>query len=147
MKYAILDIDGCCIDSFERVRYLLKGDYESYLANYDLDTSLPQGVYFYKQILKDPKLVPVFVTARSEQEREITLRQLSALFPQHDFNLLMRPLNNNAEASELKYWLCMQHNIIPENIFIAFDDKPETVAMWRSHRVVCYQTGDYNEAG
>ncbi len=141
---AILDIDGCCLDPSRRIPHLLAGDYEAYARLAHTDKPIPQGVYFYRKLMQDVSLKCLFVTSRTESSRGDTERKLEEIFPRekYDYELLMRPIGNRQE--DYVYKLEAVRKKCPDfsNVFIAFDDRPSIVKMWRAHGITAYQTDE-----
>ena len=136
-KVLVFDIDGCVFDSDHRLHHLLE-------AHVD-DIPIPQGVAVYKAIVyATHKAVPIFVTGRSERARAYTVKQLRATFD-FDFFLLMRPNGDTTHDMLLKPKLLKDACVLPENIFMVFEDRASMVKEWRRLGVVCYQTakGDF----
>jgi len=146
MKLALMDIDGCLSSCDHRIDHLLKdGDYEKYLSLSHLDTPIPQGVYFYRLLFEDPNVLPVFITARGEDQREMTVSQIQKFVFPHlvdgkDFELWMRPVGDKRHDYDLKIWHLESRNLTPENIFIAFDDRQVICEAYRKFGIVAYQT-------
>ena len=141
-KFVLMDIDGCVLDIDHRVPFLEVGDYEAFVAHHIYDTPIEPGAHIYANFLDDPNFVCVFVTSRSEANRDWTLKQLRQLFGDVDFNLLMRPINNMDEDPALKLKLIAEANIKPNQVFIAFDDRPSVVAAYRRLGIISYQTAE-----
>ena len=99
----VLDIDGCVIDSDDRLPHFLNGDRETYDGLYRTDKTIPCGhiVYslFLDMVLDNPQMRCIFGTGRSERTREYTTAQLEDIFG-CDINqsrLIMRPLGCDEE--------------------------------------------------
>lgn len=142
MKYAILDIDGCCLDINERLPYLLSGDYKTYMDLYRTDKPIKQGVHIYTMLMKDPNINCVFVTARNDGIREQTEEQLAMLFPGLDYALLMRPENCHELDAHIKLRLIKDYCGDYSNVFIAFDDRPAICEAYRNVGIVAYCTDE-----
>lgn len=143
MKYAIFDIDACCLDNSARIDMLLAGDHKGYHANWQLDVPIPQGVAIYSAIMDMPDIAPVFVTARSAKQRAITVIQLTALFGEQRMSrskLLMRHPTNTKRDEDLKLALIAEAGIAYDEIFICFDDRPCIIEAYRNAGLVAYQT-------
>jgi hypothetical protein len=123
------------------VPFLLTDQYKTYLDLWWKDTPIPQGVLVYDAFLKNPDFRCVFVTSRAEAARDTTLTQLSNLFDASSFELLMRPDDDHqTEDTVLKKALIEAAGISWSEVFIAFDDRPSIVEMYRSLGCVAYQT-------
>jgi hypothetical protein len=139
----LCDIDGCCIDPEERVRNLLHGDYEGYVAGHSNDKPIVAGWLVYGLLISHPDVQVVFCTARQEDQRAITEGQLSQHFGEADFWLWMNPsevyLNNGSDA-KIKLGLLEAHGYKPEDVVLAFDDRPSIVEAYRKVGITTYQT-------
>ena len=140
MRYVICDIDGCCLNSEARIQYLLDGDYATYSEMWETDVPIPQGVFVYRQFMRNRLLNIVFLTSRFELARETTTSQLQRLFPGEEFQLLMRRDGDNREDAEVKVEALATHGMSAENIFIAFDDRNVICEAYRKLGIVAYQT-------
>lgn len=141
----VCDIDGCCIESSERLPFFLAGDLDSYHENHALDKPLIQGVEIYRMFLANPLFRVLFVTARCEDARDYTLMQLQDFISPAITNdqLLMRPRGVYRDVlpdHAMKPKLLEEKGYKLDEVFMAFDDMRKTVAEWRSLGIVCYQT-------
>jgi hypothetical protein len=143
----ILDIDGCLVDSEERLPHFLNGDRETYDNLYHTDKTIPAGhvVYgmFLDMVRDTQSLEYLFVTGRSELCREYTTLQLQELFGfQIDQSkLLMRPLDSEKEHDTvLKPRLIEEAGYSLDRILLVIEDRDSTVAMWRERGITCWQT-------
>jgi hypothetical protein len=124
---------------------LLEGRLDDYDEAHVHDVAIPQGVAVYRAIVNSSTwTIPIFVTGRSERAREYTIKQLRSLFD-FEFFLLMRPDGDTTHDMLLKPRLLADACVLPENIFIVFEDRASMVKEWRRLGVVCYQTatGDF----
>lgn len=147
-QIVIFDIDGCVIDSEERLPHLLAGDRKTYHALHHTDKLMHAGHVVYRALLKDPELLCLFVTGRCETGRDFTLRQLQAIFGAEAFHptqLLMRPEGCVDHDRVLKPALIQARGHRIEDILLVFEDRNDNVAEWRELGVTCYQTqvGDF----
>jgi len=144
----VLDIDGCVIDSEDRLPHFLNGDRKTYDELYHTDKTIPAGYLVYSMFLdmirENPALICLFVTGRSELCREYTLKQLSDLFGSSTVDksmLLMRPLGAEKEHDTvLKPRLVEEAGYSLDQILLVVEDRDSTVAMWRERGVTCWQT-------
>ena len=143
-KIALLDIDGCLLNIDNRLQFLLDGDYDKFLAHWETDRPIPQGVYFYRQMVNDPNIRAVFNTARGEHNREITEKQLRMIFGKDaEFELWMCPDDmHDAQVGdvELKLHALARNGVTGSDIFIAFDDRNCIVEAYRRMGICSYQT-------
>ena len=133
------------IESEHRLHHLLEGRMDEYDEAHVDDVPIPQGAFTYNAVVAlSQHTIPVFVTGRSERARAYTVKQLRATFD-FDFFLLMRPNGDTTHDMLLKPKLLKDACVLPENIFMVFEDRASMVKEWRRLGVVCYQTakGDF----
>lgn len=146
--YAIIDIDGCVIDSSDRLQHLVNGDYKEYLENHHTDKPINQGVWLVHALhMSGCKIV--FNTSRDEATRELTQRQLEDFLPglKSDFKLLMHShvSANPRDHAKEKVWALAEAGINPLDIFLAVDDKTSICEAYRERGIVSWQLGpDWN---
>jgi hypothetical protein len=139
----VLDIDGCLVDSFDRLPHLLAGDRAKYDELHPTDRSIPAGVVVYSALLKDPHLECVFITSRSESGREYTERQLMLALGVNvrASRLLMRPSDEDSTPdTELKPRLLAEAGFSPGDVLLVVEDSATMNAHWRSLGITCWQT-------
>jgi len=141
MMIALFDIDGCCADSSERHKHL-KTDEDLYFSLHHTDKPIEQGVLIYGLLMDVPKLRKVFITGRGAEQRETTELLLAEMFPDCEYELLMRPTGDRRPAEIVKRELMELNDIDPEDVLIAFDDDADVIAMYRSLGITAYQTAD-----
>lgn len=139
--YVLMDIDGCCLNNKARWNRLQEGitTYKQYVEEGHMDTPIPMGCVIYAMLIASP-LTCVFNTARDEQLREMTGLQLEALFPGHNCTVWMRPPGNELHDHDLKLWQLEHHGIKPEQVVLAFDDRPSVCEAYRKLGITAYQT-------
>lgn len=139
----LMDIDGCCINSDERWSMLSDNEveYEHYKTLHHIDKPILAGCVIYSLLLNHSKLCCVFLTSRSEDQREQTEAQLRLLFGHNvDFMLWMKPMGNTDPCMEYKLWMLEQNGYRPEQVVLAFDDRPSVVEAYRAVGITAYQT-------
>lgn len=142
-RVIVFDIDGCLIDSFDRLPHLLQGDRAKYDELHPTDRTIPAGVVVYSALLKDPHLECVFITSRSECSRAYTEQQLmlSLGAPVMASRLLMRPLGeDHTPDTELKPRLLAEAGYTPDQVLLVIEDSATMNAHWRSLGITCWQT-------
>jgi hypothetical protein len=139
IMFALLDIDGCCIDSSFRTEHINK-DFQKYLDLHHTDFSIPQGVIVYSLLMDLNDLKCVFITSRGEEQRATTEKLLGSIFPGKSYELWMRATGDLRDDVIVKQELLEKHDIKAEQVFIAFDDRPVIINMYRSRGIVAYQT-------
>ena len=139
----VLDIDGCLIDSFDRLPHLLQGDRAKYDELHPTDKTIPAGVAMYRMLLCVHGVERcLFITSRSESGREYTLRQLeAALQLDLEYRVLMRPIDEDATPdTELKPRLLAEAGFSPNDVLLVVEDSATMNAHWRSLGITCWQT-------
>ena len=146
MDCIIIDIDGTISDCEHR-RHHVTGetkDWKSFF-NHDLvmQDRLIEPVAKLINILCE-HYTPVYVTGRSERDREITEKWLA----KHDMpraSLWMRKLEDHRDDFVVKREilnLCIRANGL--NPIFAIDDRNSVVAMWREEGITCLQVAEGN---
>lgn len=141
-RVVVFDIDGCLIDSFDRLPHLLAGDRDKYDGLHHTDRTIPAGVIIYQALLKDPTLTCVFITSRRECSRQYTEQQLMLSLGAHSMGalLLMRPLEDESADTVLKPGLLSGAGFKPEDVLLVIEDSATMNAHWRSLGITCWQT-------
>lgn len=142
-RVVVFDIDGCLIDSFDRLPHLLQGDRQTYDALHPTDRTIPAGVVVYQALLKDPYLDCVFITSRSECARAYTEQQLMLALGASVMAspMLMRPVGENSTPdTELKPRLLAEAGYTPDDVLLVVEDSASMTAHWRSLGVTVWQT-------
>lgn len=138
----IFDIDGCLVDSDTRLPVLLDGNRPGWNALHHTDTAYPAGRTIYTLLIHSPGIHCVFVTSRQESSRDYTLAQLEQLLgvARTDIHLLMRPIGEDAtDDVVLKPRLIEEAGYILDEILLVIEDRDQTVEMWRSKGIECWQ--------
>lgn len=153
-KIVLCDIDGCLIDSSYRVNtFLLKGDHENYRSHMHTDKVIEAGALIYGA-LHDAGLRLVWVTARMDRPeyREATKGQIIQALDikkVDDHDLIMRQVG--AGVSDVDYKVSVAKSLMAKSlmssepapkIVLAFDDRPNIVAAYRSLGLVAYHTAE-----
>ena len=147
MKYAIFDIDGCCIDNSLRLHLLDPTDNNAAFHHaYHLDTPIQAGVKVYAALMRSG-VTGVFLTSRHESHRDYTATQLRQLFgvellARNRSELLMRLAEDTEPDPVFKLKALAREGIHPSDVLIAFDDRPSIVAAYREAGIVAYQTAE-----
>lgn len=139
----IFDIDGCLVDSFDRLPHLIEGDRAKYDELHPTDRTIPAGAVVYGLLLTHPHLDCVFITSRRECAREYTEKQLmAALGPGvMSCKLLMRPMGqDDVPDVELKPRLLLDAGYALEDVLLVVEDGAKMNAHWRSLGITCWQT-------
>jgi hypothetical protein len=140
-KVIVLDIDGCLVDSFDRLPHLLQGDRDAYDALHPTDRTIPAGAEIYKLLcMSDHEIL--FITSRSDCARTYTENQLmQALGPAvMATKLLMRPAGCDEPDVILKPRLLEEAGYRPEDVLLVVEDSAVMNEYWRSLGITCWQT-------
>ena len=142
-KYAIFDIDGCCLDSTRRLP-LIEKDYPAYVQAWHLDEPIDAGVATYSALMR-AGFTGVFITARPVDQEVDTKVQLGLLFEGHNYHLLMAPRWQADHATfklrTLRSFL-KKHQASYSDVLVCFDDNIEVIAAYRNAGFVAYQTAE-----
>lgn len=148
-RLIIADIDGCCIDSLDRIPLIKNDDFTAYHKAWRTDKPIPQGVAIYRMFLDNPQQYKVlFITSREELAREYTLKQLQAWVRTSitDDQLLMRPTgvySKELPDTVLKPMLLKEAGYSTKDVFLVFEDRNSMVKVWRDvYGVMVYQTAE-----
>ena len=141
-RVVVFDIDGCLIDSFDRLPHLLQGDRAKYDELHPTDRTIPAGLVVYQALLKDPHLDCVFITSRRECGREYTHKQLKLALGVSVLGrkILMRPIGDDSTDVELKPRLLAEAGYTPQDVLLVIEDSAVMNAHWRSLGITCWQT-------
>ena len=137
----VFDIDGCLVDSFDRLPHLLKGDRETYDKLHPTDRVIPAGAAVYRTLLMNHHCI--FITSRSACAREYTMAQLAAALPGISLDgvvLLMRPIDCEETDVVLKPRLLVEAGYTPDEVLLVIEDSAIMNAHWRSLGITCWQT-------
>ena len=146
----IFDIDGVLADTNYREKKYLRGkknseiNWRAFFEDSIHDLPIPAGILIAKAVINFlPQTEILFLTGREETVRATTLQWLSEQLQIHKnkIDLAMRAKGNYAESVDFKEEVGREIGF--ENIEVVFEDNPALVAMWRRHKVVCYQTSNY----
>lgn len=145
-NYVVMDIDGCCLDNRDRLPLLDQKDgHLAYHAAYALDIPIPAGVAVYSSLMKAGH-IPVFLTSRHEKNRDYTMEQLTHLFgdllEKSNAVLLMRQEVDFELDPVFKLKALTRQGVHPDEVLVAFDDRPSVVEAYRKVGIVAYQTAE-----
>lgn len=138
LKLVLMDIDGVIVDSSYRQPHF-DTDFDRYLELHHTDQPITAGVFLTKMFLKQPDIRVVFITSRTDLQRDTTLLLLKKLFGPSAYELWMRTEGDTAPCAEVKLKLLLENKVHPNDVLIAFDDLPSNIAMYREIGIVVYQ--------
>ena len=139
----IVDIDGTIAEIDHRL-YLIKKtpkDWDSFHKKATEDLPIKENVDTIREKLFVMRAVPIFVTGRPEQSREITVPWLLKNFfmleshgetEEKNVNgvLFMRPTGDFREDFEIKKEVHDKHLVDKYNIMRVYEDRPQVIRMW-----------------
>lgn len=129
----VFDIDGTLADCSHRLHYINKEpkDWRAFFAAVAGDKPLPHIVRLAKHLYAYAKVPVVFVSGRSDECRDETLRWLLL----HVFigdGLYMRRAGDHRSDDIIKLELLAELRADGLNPIMAFDDRSRVVAAWRA---------------
>lgn len=141
-KVILFDIDGTVADLSHRLHYVTNGahDWDNFNKNIPLDTPIEETI-FLNSILKSsvhPTVGIIFASGRSEDEREMTEKQL-ADFKCHYDKLYMRPAGDRRADYIIKKEILQQIRDDGYEPYIVIDDRSSVVEMWRKEGLFVLQ--------
>lgn len=147
-KCIICDIDNTILDITQRFHFL-NG------TNTDWDSFLAEDAIMQDKPIWDTinivgclgKFFPIiFITGRNEGIREITEKQISQIFREHQllcgFEIYMRTDRDWRKDTEIKKELYEKHVKDKYHVVAAFDDKTSIIELWRSLGITAYHVGE-----
>ena len=142
--YVIFDIDGTCSDPSHRSRVVDRDepDWDAFFAAAGKDAPIVATMAIM-DAMYNYGMKPVIITARPESIREITMeffRKHIKNFDDQNFVLMMRP-DDQIDLSEIEMKQAMINNgmIDPKYVLCAFENNPDTAAMYRAHGITTYE--------
>lgn len=145
VKVVICDLDGTLCNCDHRRHFVREApkDWKGFFAgipddtiNHDVAEHLLEYRGEYAQI--------IFVSARSEDYREMTERWLTTNFPYGYNTLIMRQSNDSRVDTEVKDEIYEKY-LKDMNIVAVFDDRPSVIRMWESKGLLVNDCGDGEE--
>lgn len=143
MKTVIVDIDGTISDGRHRLHFVrpapgVARDYEAFHSRCGEDPVIA-SVYATVWALAHNKNQIVFCTGRPNIYREATQDWLDDNNVPYD-ELHMKPLGDSRPAPEYKLGVLKALQAKGHEVFLAIEDQPNVVAMWRANGIHCLQT-------
>jgi len=144
----ICDIDGTLADISHRVGYVT-GTHRDYDKFYDPALMIHDGVFEdivnVINILSDVGETIVMCSGRPEKCRDVTEEWLETAGIYDHVRLYMRPDNDTRPDHVIKLELLHQMRADGFKPWLAIDDRPSIVKMWRDNGITCLQCRDWNE--
>jgi len=141
MKKIIFDIDGTIADCDHRRHFITNGndDWVAFRAQTKYDTPIQHVCDMAKQHVADGDLV-MFVSARNNSERDITIKQIQDWIGINDPLLFMRPDGDYRPDDVFKKdVLIIIRDILDSDPDVVYDDRNKVVDMWRANGINCVQ--------
>lgn len=127
-KILVWDIDGTIADSTWRLP-LIKNkpkNWKKFMSDSVNDKPIEQTKFIFHSVMDHPDVVTIMMTARDEEQREITETWLAKNgFKYHE--MFMRKNKDNRPDYEVKCELIAQIKEKYGEIFAAFEDRPNVV--------------------
>jgi len=143
----IFDIDGTIANCDHRRHFVTDGnkDWKSFRSHTKFDTPIQHVCDMAKQHVTDGDTV-MFVSARNNSERDITVKQIQDWIGIDQPILFMRPDDDYRPDDEFKKDVLMVlRDIIDGNPDVVYDDRNRVVDMWRANGVNCVQVVPRNQ--
>ena len=137
----IFDIDGTIADCDHRRHFITNGndDWVAFRAQTKYDTPIQHVCDMAKQHIADGDTV-MFVSARNNSERDITIKQIQDWIGIESPILFMRPDGDYRPDDEFKKdVLIVIREILDSDPDIVYDDRNKVVDMWRANGINCVQ--------
>ena len=141
MKKIIFDIDGTIADCDHRRHFITNGndDWVAFRAQTKYDTPIQHVCDMAKQHVADGDLV-MFVSARNNSERDITIKQIQDWIGIDDPLVFMRPDGDYRPDDVFKKdVLIIIRDILDSDPDVVYDDRNKVVDMWRANGINCVQ--------
>lgn len=137
-KVILFDIDGTVADLSHRLHYVKNGvnDWESFNKNIPFDTPIEQTIKLHNILSEHYKII--FASGRSEDEREMTEKQLADFGCGYE-KLYMRPAGDYRADHIIKIELLEQMRADGFEPYIVIDDRSTVVQAWREHGLFVLQ--------
>lgn len=140
----IFDLDGTLADDTHRVHLLGNGQWDEYFARCPDDKAI-EHIVQVADALAEYGFTIAIVTGRSETVREETLAWLRDALVYTPKIVIMRGKDDRRPNSEMKLAALAELRAKGYEVLMAFDDQPQTCAMWRSAGVPCAQVKGADE--
>jgi len=137
----IFDIDGTIADGDHRRHFVSDGndDWVAFRAQTKYDTPIQHVCDMAKQHVADGDLV-MFVSARNNSERDITIKQIQDWIGIDEPLLFMRPDGDYRPDDVFKKdVLIIIREILGSDPDVVYDDRNKVVDMWRANGINCVQ--------
>jgi hypothetical protein len=133
-RYVLWDLDNCLFDDswrFNLIDWHLEGD-DRYRRYNERCAEDPLHNLVTFRLFQDLGATPVFLTGRSRECKEQTVKALSRLaIPEDNYHLYMRARGDHSSPVDLKLGMIERLHVQLHQIVAAFDDLPEVIAAYR----------------
>jgi len=148
-KVIIWDIDGTISDTTWRLPLIKQKpkNWPKFMADSINDNPIAPTEYIYKSLANEPDNVMIVMTARSENEREITEKWLDKNLFVHA-EMFMRKAGDSRPDWQAKLELIDQIEAKYGPIFMAFEDRPNVLTnVYHARKIFVLDVGQGVEAG
>ena len=140
MKYVIFDLDNCLADDRARIPLIKWSEPhpDKRYAEYHCDVSNDPVGNYETFVAATTHATPIFLTARPQTVRDQTTRWIIHSLGIESPILLMRNIGDHRPSVELKQQqlkYLTHYDVALTDIVCAYDDRPDIVAMYRSHGI------------
>ena len=142
-KYVLCDIDGTIADCKHRQHFIRDGnrDWKGFFSEMGKDT-VRKDVQKILIDLYNEMYTILFVSARPEEYRDITLQWLEQNNLSFAFTILMRGTGDSREDSIVKKEILDRYFPDKSKIHAVIDDRPRVIKMWRDEGLNVIDVGD-----
>lgn len=128
----LCDIDGTISDLEHRKHYVEQTpkDWKGFFGQMHLDPVRNDVRKMLIQYYNEGKAI-IFMSARPEDYKEVTLKWLEDNLLSFAYTLIMRRTNDSRPDTEVKKDLLEQHFPDSEVIHVVIDDRPSVIRLWR----------------
>lgn len=140
-KWVLCDIDGTIADTSARQHYVQGEvkDWKSFFAEMINDHVRISTLLLLENFRRDGYEI-IFVSARPENYRDVTVKWLNALRLPYT-TLMMRRENDKREDSVVKKEI-LDTYFNKEDIYCVIDDRPRVIKMWRENGLQVIDVGN-----
>jgi phosphoglycolate phosphatase-like HAD superfamily hydrolase len=138
-KTIIVDIDGTLSDSRHRLHHMEQKpkNRDAFHAAFPQDQPIKAVVAIVNALADDYSIV--LLTGRPDRYRDGTQDQMDGFGVIYD-ELHMRPAGDTQGNASYKFGVLQQLRARGHDVFLAIDDRPDIVNMWRSNGIHCLDT-------
>ena len=142
-KFVICDIDGTLANIDHRVHFLKDKpiDWEAFYRDTDKDKLIKPIAELVHVLSRTYQIV--FLTGRSENEREMTISWLrSHNADVNNSELIMRKKDDHRGDQIVKLERAMEEGLVPQRVAFVLEDRNRVVKAWREAGYTCLQVAE-----